>query len=112
MKTRKLPKAKAEDKSATVNETETAPVKKRTVRKTTASAEPPAPAKAPSVDLSKLNENERKIVEYIIAHQKATMDEMTSLGLSIQDITFAITMLEIHGVLKTIPGGYCTLNEN
>ena len=111
-KTRKIPSVKTENGNTESTKSETTPTKKRVIRKVTAPAEPKTPTKTPSVDLSKLSENERKVVEYIIAHGKASMDELTSLGLSIQDITFVITMLEISGTLKSIPGGYCTLNEN
>ncbi len=111
-KTRKLPATKKVNNNTEAVETEATPPKKRVIRKVSKPSATQAAAKTPSVDLSKLNENERKVVEYIIAHGKASMDELTSLGLSIQDITFVITMLEIRGTLKSIPGGYCTLNEN
>lgn len=89
------------------------PPQKHTVNKKHTSVKATEPPKAPSIDLNSFtNENERKVVEYLMSHEKATIDEMTSMGLSVQDITFAITMLEIQGTVNTLPGGYCALALN
>ena len=105
-KTRKLPQF--HNKNTENDETSVSHVKKRFSKK----QEEPDRAPAPTIDFSGMTDNERKVAEYLTTHKKATIDEMTSMGLSVQDITFAITMLEIQGTIKTLPGGYCTLNEN
>ena len=40
------------------------------------------------------------------------MDEMLSLGLQIHEIMGAMTILEIQGIAKALPGGYYMLNDN
>ena len=108
MRTRKLPKLPENGDTKTAK---TATPQKRGThaKKDTLT---PTPKANPTVALDKLSTNDRKIVEYIIEHTKATMDEMTSTGLQIHEIMGAMTLLEIQGIVKALPGGYYTLSEN
>lgn len=114
MRTRKLPKLHKEEESAQSDVSPTAPQEIAANEQATAKTKsiPSKSPKTPNVDLDKLDATDRKIVEYIIAHTKANMDEMTSTGLKIYEIMGAMTLLEIQGIVKALPGGYYTLNEN
>ena len=116
MRTRKLPKrpetVKAQNDSSTTTKADKPTVPQKRVSQVKKATPPPTQTAKTTVALDKLSANDRKIVEYIIEHTKATMDEMTSTGLKIHEIMGAMTLLEIQGIVKALPGGYYTLNEN
>ena len=65
----------------------------------------PTNAKVPSHDLSLLTPVERKIYDLILANGSLTPDEIAGMGIKIDDILSALTLLEIYGLVKAMPGG-------
>jgi len=58
-----------------------------------------------STDLSILSSSERKIYDIIFSHGSMTPDEIAGMGVKIDDILSALTLLEIYGLIKALPGG-------
>ena len=58
-----------------------------------------------STDLSILSSTERKIYDIIFSHGSMTPDEIAGMGVKIDDILSALTLLEIYGLIKALPGG-------
>lgn len=59
----------------------------------------------PSHDLSILTPTERKIYDLILSGGSMTPDEIAGMGIKIDDILSALTLLEIYGLVKAMPGG-------
>ena len=45
-----------------------------------------------------------------MGREKASMDEMLASGLLIHEIMGGMTLLEIQGIVESLPGGYYKLN--
>lgn len=67
-------------------------------------AEKPAPAKETAVP-PETDDTEKRVLEEIKKHDALTADEiLCSLGLPVDKINEALTMLEIEGAIKPLPG--------
>jgi len=102
------------EEASTSSQSKPLPTRKRHV-KVNKEETPPPQVKKPVItedQLEKLTASERQVVEYLLGHPKATMDEMTSTGLPIHEIMGTMTLLEIHGIAQALPGGYYKLIEN
>lgn len=58
---------------------------------------------------SDLSEDDRRILEFINSHRRATADELTSIGLSVHTVTARLTVMEIRGLVECTDGGYYSL---
>ena len=56
-------------------------------------------------DLSLLSPTERQIYDLLFGNGEKTPDEIAAFGIKIDDILSALTLLEIYGLVKAIPGG-------
>ncbi len=65
-----------------------------------------AAPKTELLDISELSDGDRKIVEFVRAKGKASVDGMTSLGIPIPLLLATLTGLEVRGFLEQLPGGY------
>lgn len=65
-----------------------------------------AEAKTPTTpDLSLLSKAELEIYEVLSKHEPLSPDEIAGQGIKIDDILSALTLLEIYGLVKALPGG-------
>jgi DNA processing protein len=63
---------------------------------------------APKKDTSSLNDNERKIYDLFPDGAGISADEMARTGIPVGIVLQNLTMLEIKGFIKTLPGGLFT----
>ncbi len=72
------------------------------------SAKEPAPAPSPSSaqpDRSLLSPCENAVFDLIDAHGVLSLDEITSGGIRADDALSALTLLEVYGLIRSLPGG-------
>ncbi len=58
-----------------------------------------------STDLSVLSVHEKAIYSFFEKSDILTVDEIASKGIKIEDVLSSLTMLEIYGFVKSLPGG-------
>jgi len=56
-------------------------------------------------DLSVLSVAEKQIYTFLSENGSLSSDELAQMGLKIDDILSALTLLEIYGLIKAVPGG-------
>lgn len=88
--------------------------KEQTVAKTATAQKPKAELKTPceadhsAEILQSLGERERAVFEAIPMDHPLAIDRLQSLGYSTGELLAALSMLEIRGLIQTLPGGlYC-----
>ncbi len=57
-------------------------------------------------DFPGLSENERRIIDFIVSHEKANADELTLLDIPAHVISSRLTLLEIKGLIECTDDGY------
>lgn len=79
-------------------------------------ASEPEKLKSISIDdkrFSTLSENEKKLIELLIANQKMSVDELIrASGLTTKDVNSILPLLEISGLIKKYAGNFYTLADN
>lgn len=76
----------------------------------------PENIKSISIDdkrFSTLSENEKKLIELLIANQKMSVDELIrASGLTTKNVNSILPLLEISGLIKKYAGNFYTLADN
>ena len=102
-------KGNAEQSNRAKDIVEKAPISEDFQKKTIIESKPEIIQKEASAetkpDLSLLSKAELEIYEVLQRHESLSPDEIADKGIKIDDILSALTLLEIYGLVKALPGG-------
>lgn len=87
-------------------------IKRKTEAKGQPTSPPPSPVKdeAPSVNFDGLPEEQREICVCLSKKLPLSLEEIKNItNISVSDIMSSLTILEIQGIVKAMPGGYFVL---